>query len=328
MSTKSSVFFEGLKGKQIAFIGLGRTHQDLVMQFRQKGFRVRVYDVRTREELGEITDQCEAHGIELVLGPKYLIKLGSEDIVFRTPTLDYYTPELQLAHRAGQVITSEIEVFTELCPCRIIGVTGSDKKKLTTLLIADMLKRTGATVHIGGTVGDVLLTKIDTINATDYAVVALDAPQLVSMRHSPDVGVITDIDLSQRPKYLTEKQYLRAKSNIFAHQGGFSTTVLNADNPMTKELTEYVRGIPTLFSMQAVVQRGAWLDMNGTLWYSDNDSQTKLLTADELSPSCKSSITSTLAAFSALWGTVPKDRLVEAAKNFDIGSYSYSLKQE
>lgn len=326
MATKAEVFFNSIRDKKIAFIGLGRTHQKLVMQFRQKGFAVSVYDKRTREELGEIANECEKNGIDLILGSKYLIRLANEDIIFRTPTLNYFTPELQLAHRAGQIITSELEIFAELCPCRIVGVTGSDRKKQTTLIIADMLKNFGYTVHIGGTVGDVLLSKIDEIKAEDYAVVALDAPQLVSMRQSPHIGVITDIEIDKKPKYLTERQYIRTKSNIFAHQNGFSLTVLNADNPLTKHLADYVRGIPTHFSTQVTVQRGAWMGNDGNIWYSDNDSQTKIMSFSELSNDCASAITSTLAAFSALWGTVSKDSMVASAKNFSLANYIEKLE--
>ncbi len=320
METKASVFFERIKDKKIAFIGLGRTHKNLIKMFDDKKMNIKVYDIRTKEEIGEdICNEFEKRGIPMVLGPKYMLKLGKEDIIFRTPKLSYNTPELKLAHRAGQIITSETEVFFDLCPCKTIGVTGSDGKKVTSLLIADMLRASGNTVHLGGTVGDVLLSKIDNIHPQDYVVASLDAPQLVSMRTSPDIAVITDISRDYSVPHMTFEEYVEAKKNIFIHQGGFSTTVLNSDNPITCKFANIVRGIPTYFSKQAVVQRGAWIDRCGDIWYSDNDSQTLIMNEREINPQGIRTRDYYLAAFSALWGIVDMECMIQVAKEFVVG---------
>ena len=316
MTTKASVFLERIKDKNIAFIGAGRTHRDLIRIFSEKGINITVYDKRTKEELGDVYEEFTKRGIPMYLGPKYLLKLGKEDIIFRTPKLSYNTPELKLAHRAGQIITSETEVFFDLCPCKTIGVTGSDGKKVTSKLIYKMLEVAGNKVHLGGTVGDVLLTKIEEIHPTDYVVASLDAPQLVSMRTSPDVAVITDISQNFTVPHMTFEEYVEAKKNIFIHQGGFSTTVLNSDNPITCKFANIVRGIPTYFSKQAVVQRGAWMDANGNIWYSDNDSQTLIMNEKDINPKGIALRDYYLAAFSALWGIVDKKYMVQIAKEF------------
>lgn len=71
------------------------------------------------------------------------------DIIFRTPGMPYYLPELVRAREQGVVVTSEMEVFFDLCPCRIYAVTGSDGKTTTTTIISEMLKAAGKTVHLG-----------------------------------------------------------------------------------------------------------------------------------------------------------------------------------
>ena len=64
--------------------------------------------------------------------------------------MPYYLPELVQAREQGVVVTSEMEVFFDLCPCGIYAVTGSDGKTTTTTIISEMLKAAGKTVHLGG----------------------------------------------------------------------------------------------------------------------------------------------------------------------------------
>ena len=45
-----------------------------------------------------------------------------------------------MQEKKGVVITSEMEVFFDLCPCKIYAVTGSDGKTTTTTIIAGLLE--------------------------------------------------------------------------------------------------------------------------------------------------------------------------------------------
>lgn len=316
MATKASVFFERLKGKKVAIIGVGVSHLQLIRMLHEKGVDVIVYDKRTPEQLGDIYEEFEKLGIKMELGPKYLFRLGGEDIIFRTPGMNYNTPELRMAHLAGTVITSEMETFFDLCPCKIIGITGSDGKTTTTTLIAKMLEAAGATVHLGGNIGRPLLPDIEKIHPKDYAVVELSSFQLISMRQSPDIAVITNITPNHLDVHKTMEEYIEAKTNIFAHQNGFSTTVLNFDNKITHQFANQVRGKLSQFSRTASVQRGAWMDKEGTIWYSDNDSQSRVMNASEIQIPGMHNVENILAAISALWGIVPKEIMVKVAQEF------------
>ena len=111
----------------------------------------------------------------------------------RTPGFEYFTPELQAAKAAGSEVTSEMELFFELCPCEKVAVTGSDGKTTTTTLIAEMLKAAGRTVHLGGNLGRALLPVVEQIAPAEVAVVELSSFQLISMHESPDVAVVTNV---------------------------------------------------------------------------------------------------------------------------------------
>ncbi len=133
------------------------------------------------------------------------------DIIFRTPGMPYYLPELVQAREQGVVVTSEMEVFFDLCPCRIYAVTGSDGKTTTTTIISEMLKAAGKTVLLGGNIGCPLLPKVEEIRKDDVAVVELSSFQLISMRKSPDVAVVTNLSPNHLDVHKDMQEYIDAK---------------------------------------------------------------------------------------------------------------------
>ena len=115
--------------------------------FLQKGAQITVCDRRSREQLGELADRFEAMGVTLCLGDGYLDHLDA-DVLFRTPGMRYYLPELNRAREQGIAVTSELEIFFEFCPCPIYAVTGSDGKTTTTTVISKMLQAQGKVLHL------------------------------------------------------------------------------------------------------------------------------------------------------------------------------------
>ena len=118
-------FFHSIQGKTVTFCGIGRSHMPLIRLFQEKGALVSARDKRSLEELGENGKILESLGVRLILGEGYLQDLN-EDVIFRTPGMRYHLPELEAARKRGAAVTSEMEVFFQLCPCKIYAVTGSD----------------------------------------------------------------------------------------------------------------------------------------------------------------------------------------------------------
>ena len=137
-------FYNSVRGKTVTFCGIGRSHMPLMEKFQQAGALVSARDKRSLAELGENGKALQALGVTLILGEDYLQNLN-EDIIFRTPGMRYHLPELEAARARGAAVTSEMEVFFQLCPCKIYAVTGSDGKTTTTSIIAELLKAQGKT---------------------------------------------------------------------------------------------------------------------------------------------------------------------------------------
>ena len=228
MNDKLELFYRGLKDQKVSFIGLGRSHRELLPMFASKGARVSLRDKRTREQIGEEAGQLEALGIRLILGEGYLDNLCEEDMILRTPGMYYYHPALQEAQRSGVAVVSEMELFFDLCPCKIYAVTGSDGKTTTTSVIAEFLKAQGFNVFLGGNIGFPLLPRIEQIGPEDRAVVELSSFQMISMRKSPDVAVITNISPNHLDVHKDMQEYMESKAKLFSL---CKVGVVNADDP-------------------------------------------------------------------------------------------------
>lgn len=308
-------FWENLSTKKIAMCGMGISHTQLILDFLGKGARVYACDKRSREQIGELADRIEAAGAELRLGNDYLNDL-EVDIIFRTPGMNFNLPELTEARKKGIAVTSEMEVFFDLCPATIFAVTGSDGKTTTTTLIAEMLKAQGKIVHVGGNIGNPLLPEIDKIKPEDFVVVELSSFQLISMRKSPDVAVVTNVAPNHLDVHKDMDEYVQAKKNVVLHQNAFSRTVLNYDNEITVGFKDDVRGQSLGFSMEKPVKNGAWLDQSGMLHMSYRGIDAPIMHRDEITVLGDHNVANYLTAIAAVWGYVGAEEIRKVAKEF------------
>ncbi len=308
-------FFEQIKGKKIAMCGIGVSNTPLILDFLKKGAKVYACDRRSREMIGEIADTLEAAGAELCLGEGYLDNL-EVDIIFRTPGMSFNLPELEAARKKGIAVTSEMEVFFDLCPATLFAITGSDGKTTTTTLISKMLEAEGKKVFVGGNIGKPLLPEIENITADDFVVVELSSFQLISMRKSPDVAVVTNLAPNHLDVHKDMDEYIDAKKNIILHQNAFSRTVLNRDNEITNDFKKYARGQSLSFSMTEQLKNGAWLEGDGTIHMTYRGIDAPIMHRDDIAILGDHNVENYLAAITAVWGFVGMDSIKKVAREF------------
>lgn len=308
-------FYDRLEGKRIAICGIGVSNTPLIESFLSQGANVIVCDRRGREQIGELADRFEAMGAELRLGDDYLKNL-EVDTIFRTPGMNFNLPELVTAREEGIAVTSEMEVFFDLCPATIFAVTGSDGKTTTTTLIAEMLKAEGKTVHVGGNIGKPLLPEIGNIKKDDFVVVELSSFQLISMRKGPDVAVVTNVAPNHLDIHKTMDEYVGAKRNIVLHQNAFSRTVLNLDNRLSYSFADDVRGQCLLFSMEKPVRNGAFLQPDGTVCMSYRGLTAPIMHKSDIAVMGEHNVANYLAAIAAVWGYAGANSIRQVAREF------------
>ena len=307
-------YIESLRHKTVAIIGIGVSNTPLLELLLAEGIRVTACDKRSREQMGEQAEHLEQLGCELHLGADYLKDLDA-DVIFRTPGLRPDVPEIAACVDRGAVLTSEMEVFFEVCPCTIIAVTGSDGKTTTTTIIAELLKAAGRRVWVGGNIGHPLLCEADGMLATDYAVLELSSFQLMTMKHSPHIAVVTNLAPNHLDVHRDMAEYVAAKENIFRHQSGEDVAVFNADNDITAEQSRRAPGRARLFSRQDEVADGVFLRGEDIVCRSGGHERVVMTTGDIKIPGVHN-VENYMAAIAAVDGLVPDEVIRDFAREF------------
>ena len=327
--TKAEIFFEDMKNKKIAFIGVGVSHTDLIKMFLKKGLDVTVCDKKTKEQMKEY-EELSLAGAKFSLGEGYLDGMaeGKYDVVFRTPGMYYYNDVLTAARAHGTAVTSETEVFFDLCPCKTVAVTGSDGKTTTTTIIAELFAAEGRTVHKGGNIGKALLPLIEEVKEDDVVVAELSSFQLISMRTSPDIAAITNITPNHLNVHKDMQEYIDAKANLLIHQNAFSKAVLSADNETAAGLAALTRGQLAFFSRRKTVDNGAFLNDKGMLCYNDYGKVTEVLDMKDIKIPGMHNVENYLTAIAATWGLVKPETVRRVAREFGGVEHRIELVRE
>ena len=311
---KFEEYLNTLQQKTVAVIGIGVSNRPLIELLLDRGVAVTACDRQERAALGTYADTLEARGARLRLGADYLEGL-TEDVIFRTPGMRPDLPQLTAAVARGSVLTSEMEVFFEVCPCPKIAVTGSDGKTTTTTIIAELLKRAGRTVHLGGNIGHPLLAETGSMAPEDIAVLELSSFQLMTMTQSPHIAVITNLAPNHLDVHKDFQEYIDAKANIFTHQTAQDIAVFNADNPYTAEEAGRAVGRARLFSRKQELKDGVFL-RGGTIIARSGGQEREVMQVSDIRLPGVHNVENYLAAIAAVDGLVPDEVIRDFAREF------------
>lgn len=313
-----------LQDKRVAVIGAGISNTPLIRLLRGAGIEVTVCDKKTA--LGPLGEELEGLGCRMRLGEGYLEGL-EEDVVFRTPGL--HPRFLAEAQSKGAQVTSEMEVFFDLCPCPIIGVTGSDGKTTTTTIIAKLLESAGRRVHLGGNIGKPLLSEVDAVQPDDLAVVELSSFQLLTLGKSPHTAVLTNLAPNHLDVHKDMGEYVTAKENIFSHQGSGDILVCNLDNELAEKSSKKAAGKVIYFtrSKNGFSGTGCFL-RDESIWFRDEDGERPVLPLDRILLPGVHNVENYMAAICAVQGLVPDERVCALAESFGGVEHRIELVRE
>ena len=306
--TKLEEFKQNIKGKRVTVIGIGISNLPLIKYLVSNGAIVTACDRHDRDWLGDKFMECERLGIQFRLGEDYLDNL-TDEIIFKTPGMRYDVPQLEKARKTGAKITSEMEMFFEVCPSHILDVTGSDGKTTTTTIIHKFMTQSGYKTWLGGNIGNPLLAETDGMTENDWVILELSSFQLHTMQKSPERAVITNLSPNHLDWHKDYSEYIEAKTNIFTHMSQDDILVLNADNADCAALLPLAHSNVKMFSRTK--KASVWLDGDVIMRSGE-----KVLNINDIKLPGMHNVENYMAAIAVTEGLVSSDTIRAVAESF------------
>ncbi len=316
MNEKLEEFERYLQNRRVAIIGLGVSNMPLLKYMHDKGALVTVFDERIIDNIPkEIFEEVMKYDMRYVFGKDCLSSLKDFDIIFRAPSCMPWRKELAEAEEKGAIVTTEIEMLMEMCPGTVVGVTGSDGKTTTTSLIYEILKEKGYNCYLGGNIGTPLFTKLNEMTKEDFVVLELSSFQLMNMKVSPKISVITNISPNHLNIHSSYEEYIDAKKNIFKNQIRDDIVVLNYDNDITRECAKEAEGRVVFFSSKTKLDDGIILDEDVIKECNDRIRR-HIINTKDINLRGRHNYENVCAAIAATKTLVDVDTQIEAVKKF------------
>ncbi len=283
------------KGKKIAVVsGGGRIESTSNAEFFEKqGSKVTIFDYTQGED--------------------YLKKLDEYDLVVRSPgakisDLEKYAPK--------EKITSQTRIFMELCPCKIIGVTGTKGKGTTSTLIYEMLKKQGFDAYLGGNIGVPPFEFLDNLNVHSVAVLELSSFQLLDLTKSPHIAVMLMTTSEHLDYHKDLEEYVDAKRNILKFQTSEDFAIINRDYVASNESDIHTNAKVFYVSTERNGYEGCFIKDNA-VFLSQNGKEEKIINASEILLPGKHNLENVCAAIMvATLFDVAKENIASVLKTF------------
>lgn len=261
INEKLNEFNDYIRFRKVAIVGLGVSNLPLMEYLYEKKANVTIFDERDIDSISkDIMDKITTYGFGFHFGEDALKNLKGFNVIFRSPSCLPTRKELVDEANNGAIVTTEVELLMKMCPCKIVGVTGSDGKTTTTSLINAILKKAGYNTFLGGNIGTPLFTKLSDMKPEDILVLELSSFQLMGMEISPDIAVITNITPNHLNIHKDYEEYIEAKKNIFKYQDEKGVLVLNYDNEITRNCEKEANGKVIFFSSKNKLDNGYIVD--------------------------------------------------------------------
>ncbi len=242
-------FKKTMIGKKVSVVGIGISNLPALEFLNKCGAIITACDKRNECDMDEeIVEKVNSLCEYTHFGEDYLDHFEGQDIILKAPGVNPALKQIAKAKQDGIEITSEMEIFMSLCPCKMIAVTGSDGKTTTTTLIYRILNEAGHTCHIGGNIGKPLLNEVENMHPEDFVILELSSFQLMNIKVSPHVAVITNISPNHLDYHKDMSEYVEAKSQIFRHQNSEGKLIINKDNSITAAFYGKQNGKAEFFS--------------------------------------------------------------------------------
>ena len=243
--------------KRLVILGGGESGVGTALLGKDKGFRVFVSDFGNIKK--KYKDVLLHNEIEWEEGQHEALKILKADLVVKSPGISDAAPIVKQLRINGVPVVSEIEFAAQFTSATIIGVTGSNGKTTTTMMVHHILKQAKLEAVMAGNIGESFAKEIK--RTPDYFVLELSSFQLDGIeKFQPHIAVITNITADHLDRYDYKfENYISAKFRIIMNQTKSDYLIYDADDPVidTYLKTHPVQSILMPFSLEKSLEQGA-----------------------------------------------------------------------
>ena len=304
------------KGKNIAILGFGQEGESAANFLIEKGAKVSVLDVRSEDKFEpDQLDTFRKKGVKFQFD-KYPEDFAKFDLVIRSPGISPLSSVIEKVKFQGIEVTSVTKIFFDLCPCPIIGVTGTKGKGTTSSLIYEMLKRQGFDAFLGGNIGLPPLEFLASLKSDSWVVLELSSFQLQDLTKRPKIAVVLMVTSEHLDYHRDIPEYVDAKRNILRFQSHSDFAILNRDYPASNESDIYTEAQIYNVSREGDAERGCYV-REGFVVIKPNGAELKVIpTADILLPGKHNFENACAAAMAAYLAGVEIPSIAAVLKEF------------
>ncbi|HVZ11414.1 MAG TPA: UDP-N-acetylmuramoyl-L-alanine--D-glutamate ligase [Patescibacteria group bacterium] len=247
------------KNKNAAILGFGVEGESVANFLLTKKAHVSIFDVRKKEALDADKIKLFEKAGAVFKFDKYPDSFEKYDFVVRSPGVSPTSTVIERIREQRVEITSATKMFFDLCPCPIIGVTGTKGKGTTSTLIYEMLRVQGSDVYLGGNIGISPLEFVDSLEKESVVVLELSSFQLADLHKSPQIAVVLMVTSEHLDYHRDVAEYVDAKRNILRFQSKEDFAIVNHDYPASNESDVYTDGKVYKVSREGAVEQGCFV---------------------------------------------------------------------
>lgn len=286
---------------KIGIVGFGREGIAAYDYWTKNATEFFVYDKNTKLLLPEkCTPRLGENYKELLVEDSHTL-----DLIIQSPGV----PIWDIEEKIHVPITTSTKEFFDVCPCPIIGVTGTKGKGTTATLVYEILKQAGKDAYLVGNIGTPALSILPKLTKDSLVVYELSSFQLYNLYKSPHIAVCLLVTEDHLDWHQDLEHYHNSKGNIFKYQNTPDTAIWFTENPISTKLHSLSKASTQIpYGSNGIVH----INSDGFFTYDTHiichTSETKLPGKHNQQNIC--------AAIAATWNFVQKDIISEVIKNF------------
>ncbi len=239
------------KDKKILILGMAKSGYEAALLLSKYTNNITVSDKNEKQNSKHI-DKLVSKGIKIVLGdhPDDLMN-EAIDYLIKNPGIKDDHKYVVLAKKLNVPVINEVELAYILMPkdITLIGITGSNGKTTTTLIIYEMLKRKYNNIHLTGNIGFPLSSFVRKIKSGDIVVMEVSVQQLLNLnKFKTNISVLTNLYEAHLDHVGNYDNYKTIKKKIFAHHTKDDIAIINYENKDSLDITNDIESTKYYFS--------------------------------------------------------------------------------